>query len=83
MAGAGLPTKEEVVLVIACAGVVGWLLMLAITLCLGAAAKGGDEIELGAERYLPDSEGAEIIALPPREAGHNGPPAWCARRRHR
>jgi hypothetical protein len=53
MAGAGLPTKEEVVLVIACAGVIGWLLMLGITLCLGAAAKRGDELELDAQRYLP------------------------------
>ena len=45
MAGAGLPTKEEEVLVIACAGVLGWLLMLGITLGLGAAAKRGDELE--------------------------------------
>ena len=40
-------------LVIACAGVLGWLLMLGITLCLGAAAKRGDELELGPQRYLP------------------------------
>ncbi len=40
-------------LVIACAGVIGWLLMLGITLCLGAAAKRGDELELDAQRYLP------------------------------
>lgn len=40
-------------LVIACAGVLGWLLMLAITLCLGAAAKRGDELDLDAQRYLP------------------------------
>jgi hypothetical protein len=53
MAGAGLPTKEEAVLVIACAGVLGWLLMLGITLCVGAAAKRGDELELDAQRYLP------------------------------
>ena len=53
MAGTGLPTKEEEVLVIACAGVLGWLLLLGLTLCLGAAAKRGDEIELDAQRYLP------------------------------
>ncbi len=39
--------------VIACAGVLGWLLMLGVTLSLGAAAKRGDELELGAQRYLP------------------------------
>jgi hypothetical protein len=48
-----LPTKEEEVLVIACAGVIGWLVMLGITLCLCAAAKRGDELELDAQRYLP------------------------------
>jgi hypothetical protein len=41
------------VLVIACAGVIGWLLLLAVTLCLGAAAKRGDELELDAQRCLP------------------------------
>ena len=49
----GSPTKEEEVLVIACAGVLGWLLLLSVTLCLGAAAKRGDELELDAQRYLP------------------------------
>ena len=53
MAGAGLPTEEDEVLVIACAGVLGWLLLLSITLGLGAAAKRGDELELDAQRYLP------------------------------
>lgn len=69
MAGAGLPTKEEEVLVIACASVLGWLLMLGITLGLGAAAKRGDEVELDAQRYLPPYcvEDAQIIPLiPPR-----------------
>ena len=31
--------------VIACAGILGWLLMLGIALSLGAAAKRGDELE--------------------------------------
>lgn len=56
-------------LVIACAGVLGWLLMLGITLGLGAAAKRGDEVELDAQRYLPPYcvEDAKIIPLiPPR-----------------
>jgi len=53
MAGTGLPTKEEEMLVIACAGVLGWLLLLSMTLCLGAAAKRGDGLELDAQRYLP------------------------------
>jgi hypothetical protein len=53
VAGAGSPIKEDEVLVIACAGVVGWLLLLGVTLCLGAAAKRGDELELDAQRYLP------------------------------
>ena len=39
--------------VIACAGILGWLLMLGIALTLGAAAKRGDELELRARRYLP------------------------------
>ena len=51
-------------LVIACAGVLGWLLMLGVALCLAAAAKRGDEVELNAARYLPDSDpGATILAF--------------------
>lgn len=42
-------------LVIACAGVLGWLLMLGIALGLAAGAKRADEIELAAQRDLPDS----------------------------
>jgi hypothetical protein len=53
VAGAGSPTKEEEVLVIVCAGVLGWLLLLGVTLCLGAAAKRGDELKPDAQRYLP------------------------------
>ena len=50
--------------VIACAGVVGWLLLITVTLCLGAAAKRGDELENGANRYLSDSGGdAKVIPL--------------------
>lgn len=52
-------------LVIACAGVLCWLLMLGITLGLGAAAKRGDEVELDAQRHLPPYrvEDAQIIPL--------------------
>ncbi len=70
--------------VIACAGIVAWLLMLTITLCLGAAAKRGDEIEGDAQRYLPNSAGgAKIIPLRPKQAGEDRPPAFCGRRRCR
>jgi hypothetical protein len=62
------------VLVIACAGVLGWLLMLIVTLLLGAAAKRGDEFEQDAQRYLSDAEGAKIIALRPDQAGNDDPP---------
>ncbi len=49
-------------LVIACVGILGWLLMLGIALGLAAAAKRGDELENDAQRYLPDSHtGAEVI----------------------
>jgi len=41
------------VLVIACA-FIGWLLMLGITLGLGAAAKRGDELELGVSPLSSD-----------------------------
>lgn len=51
-------------LVIACAGVFGWLLMLAITLCLGAAAKRGDELDLDAQRYLPPYYGDDAQIIP-------------------
>lgn len=77
MAGAGLPTKEEEVLVIVCAGILGWLLILGITLCLGAAAKRGDELERDVERFLPESEGATVIPLRPHQVRRNNPPAWC------
>lgn len=70
-------------LVIACAGVGGWLLLLLMTLCLGAAAKRADELELGAQRYLPDSrEYAEVVPIRPTRAGDKRPPAWCANRSH-
>jgi hypothetical protein len=62
------------VLVIACAGVLGWLLMLIVTLLLSAAAKRGDELEQDAQRYLSDAEGAKIIPLRPDQAGHDDPP---------
>jgi hypothetical protein len=52
VAGEGLPIEGGTVLVIACVGVVGWLLMLTTTLCLGVAAKRGDELEGSANRYL-------------------------------
>jgi hypothetical protein len=45
------------------AGILGWLLMVVITLCLGAAAKRADELELDAQRYPPDAKGAKVIAL--------------------
>jgi hypothetical protein len=63
MVGTGLPTKEEKVLVIACAGVLGWLILLGLTLCLGAAAKRGDELEVEARRYLPPYcvDGSNVI----------------------
>ena len=64
MAGAGLPTKEEEVLVIACAGVLGWLLLLSITLGLGAAAQRGDELGLDAQRYLPPYGGDDADVTP-------------------
>lgn len=50
-------------LVIAYASVLGWLLLLGMTLCLGVAAKRGDELELDAQRYLPPSsvDDAKII----------------------
>ena len=88
MAGVGLPTKEEEVLVIACAGVLGWLLMLGITLCLGAAAKRGDELELDAQRYLPElvcGSPSSVRVSPGSRA--TGPPnprrARASLRRHR
>lgn len=51
--------------VIACAGVVGWLLLLGVTLCLGAAAKRADQLERDARRYLPPYcvEVAKVIPL--------------------
>jgi hypothetical protein len=76
VAGAGLPTKEEEVLVIVCAGILGWLLILGITLCLGAAAKRGDDLERDGQRFRPESEGANVIPLRPHQARRN-PPAWC------
>ena len=49
-------------LVIACVGILGWLLMLGITLGLAAAAKRGDELATDAQRYLPESHtGADVI----------------------
>lgn len=49
-------------MVIAVAGVVGWLFILTIAMSLAAAAKRGDELHQSARRYLPDSHiGAEII----------------------
>ena len=62
MAGAGLPTKEEEVLVI---------------VCVGPAAKRGDELERDIERFLPESEGATVIPLRPHQVRRNNPPAWC------
>jgi hypothetical protein len=82
VAGAGLPNVGGIVFVIACAGVLGWLLMLGVTLGLGAAAKRGDELELGAQRYLPDDKGAKIIAFRARKAGQDDPPAFCGRTNH-
>ncbi|RDH74843.1 hypothetical protein DVS77_29710 [Mycolicibacterium moriokaense] len=67
-------------LVIACAGVLGWLLMLTVAICLGAAAKRGDELELDVRGYPSDLD-AEVIPLRPHHAGRDRPPAWCARRR--
>ena len=68
--------------VIACAGIVAWLLMLTITLCLGAAAKRGDEIEGDAQRYLPNSAGgAKIIPLRPKQVGRGSPACVLQRRR--
>jgi hypothetical protein len=69
-----LPTKEETVLVIACAGALGWLLMLLVALLLSAAAKRGDELEHNAQRDLPDAEGAKVIPLRPDLAGNDDPP---------
>ena len=51
-------------LVIACAGVLGWLLLLSVTLCLGAAAKRGDELELDAQRLLPPYCGDDAKIIP-------------------
>ena len=61
-------------LVIACAGVLGWLLMLIVTLLLSAAAKRGDEFEQDARRYHSDVEGAKVIPLRPDQAGNDDPP---------
>lgn len=68
-------------LVIACAGVIGWLLILAVTLCLGAAAKRGDELELGLRRYpLPYfADDAETVSFERTEAA----PSCSSRRRLR
>jgi len=62
------------VLVIAWAGVLGWLLMLIVTLLLSAAAKRGDQLEQDAQRYLPDAEGAKVIPLRRDQAGNDDPP---------
>jgi hypothetical protein len=71
-------------LVIICAGIVGWLLILAVTLCLGAAAKRGDELEQDAQRYLPDPHfGAKIIPFRRNQSGRDDPSASCGRRRCR
>ena len=71
-------------LVIACAGVLGWLLMLGITLCLAVAAKRVDELEQDAQRYLPDPHvGATIIPLRRNEHGRNDASTSCGRRRCR
>ena len=61
-------------LVIACAGVLGWLLMLIVTLLLSAAAKRGDDLEKDAQRHLSDAQGAKIISLRPDQAGNDDPP---------
>ena len=58
-------------LVIACAGVIGWLLMLGITLCLGAAAKRGDELELDAQRYPPPYCVGDAKIIPFERAGND------------
>ncbi len=74
-------------LVIACAGLLGWLLMLGIALGLAAAAKRGDELETDAQRYLPESHsGADVIPFK-RDPGdttsssrrRHGPLRSCAR----
>jgi hypothetical protein len=68
--------------VIACFGVVSWLLMVVITLCLGAAAKRGDEQELGRQHYLPNTDDGATILPFDRElaAGGSGRPRLCPRR---
>jgi hypothetical protein len=49
-------------MLIAVAGIIGWLLIAAIAMSLAAAAKRGDELSHAARRYLPDSStGAQII----------------------
>jgi hypothetical protein len=49
-------------MVLACAGVLGWLLVLTIALRLGVAAKRGDELGKTAQRYRPDTHvDAQII----------------------
>jgi len=49
-------------MLIAVAGIIGWLLIAAIAMSLAAAAKRGDELSHAARRYLPDSPpGAQII----------------------
>jgi hypothetical protein len=64
------------VLVIACAGVVGWLLILTTTLSLGAAAKRGDEFVGDTQRYAPPYciGVANVISLRPDQAGIDDPP---------
>jgi hypothetical protein len=82
MAGTGLPNGGGgPVFVIACAGVVGWLLLITVTLCLGVAAKRGDELSDDASRYLSDSgEDAKVIPLRRHQTDADRAPAWCGKR---
>ncbi|MGZ6777991.1 MAG: hypothetical protein ACXVGO_03240 [Mycobacterium sp.] len=64
------PAKEGALLVvIACAGVLGWLLMLGVTLCLGAAAKRGDKLASDVQRH-------------PTVVGSRTPRKFCRPRRY-
>ncbi|MGZ6791152.1 MAG: hypothetical protein ACXVGQ_14690 [Mycobacteriaceae bacterium] len=81
------PAKEETLLaVIACAGVLGWLLMLGVTLCLGAAAKRGDKLASDVQRHPPpycvDDVRITASGHPEPVAGSRTPRKFCRPRRY-
>jgi hypothetical protein len=54
--------RKEFSMTFAITGIVGWLLSLAVAMCLGSAAKRGDEFAAAALRCSPEpAKDAEII----------------------